>query len=291
MKNLIPALLATILSFGATTFALNNLNIVPATNNSKTKTAKKKTAKKSKKENTTASKTNTAKPSGEEEAIQKSYADWNNYTKNNVDLMSSFSGLDEKGEEVKKSIFLALLRTGAYIPVKMQQEGKDYYKLTPLNSDADPKIKKSIQGKASMANSYYKMEGKKLPTYDFVDINGKSHNKADTKGKMLVLKCWFITCKICVEEFPELNDLVDKYKDENIEFISLAFDEKDKLAEFLKTKPFKFSTIPMQKDYMAKKLKVKQYPSHLIVDEDGKILKMVNSVKTLSSELERILEK
>ena len=135
------------------------------------------------------------------------------------------------------------------------------------------------------------MEGKRLPEYNFIDLNGISYNREDTKGKLLVLKCWFITCKVCVEEFPELNKLVDKYKKENISFVSLAFDEKDKLVEFLKTKTFKYPTIPLQKDYMAKKLKINQYPTHLIVDSNGVIIKMVNNVKTLSYELDRIMNK
>ncbi|WNW00730.1 TlpA disulfide reductase family protein [Tenacibaculum sp. HL-MS23] len=223
--------------------------------------------------------------------IQNSFDNWNSYNKRNIDLMSTFNPLDNMGAIMDKGMFLTLLRTGGYIAVKSEKEGKIQYQLTNIEGDDQEKIKKSIVSKATIAHQYFKMEGKKLPSYDFVDLKGKSHNKADTKGKIVVLKCWFITCKVCVEEFPQLNSLVDKYKDDNIEFISLAFDEKDKLIEFLKTKPFKYVTIPNQKKYMAKKLKVKQYPTHLIVDANGVIIKMVNNVKTLTSELERILGK
>ena len=223
--------------------------------------------------------------------IQKSFDNWEAYTKDNIDLMSTFTPLDEKGATIEKGIFLTLLRTGAYIPVKSVKEGKTQYQLTNINDTSNEKIKKSITSKAAIAHQYFKMEGKKLPDYNFVDLKGKTHNKADTKGKLLVIKCWFITCKVCVEEFPELNELVDKYKDEKIEFVSLAFDKKDELVEFLETKEFKYPTIPEQKDYMAKKLKVKQYPTHLIVDSNGVIIKMVNNVKTLTSELERIMGK
>ena len=223
--------------------------------------------------------------------IQKSFDNWEAYTKHNIDLMATFTPLDEKGATIEKGIFLTLLRTGAYIPVKSVKEGKTQYQLTNINDTSDEKIKKSITSKAAIAHQYFKMEGKKLPDYNFVDLKGKTHNKADTKGKLLVIKCWFITCKVCVEEFPELNELVDKYKDEKIEFVSLAFDKKDELVEFLETKEFKYPTIPEQKDYMAKKLKVKQYPTHLIVDSNGVIIKMVNNVKTLTSELERIMGK
>ncbi len=223
--------------------------------------------------------------------IQDSYDNWRAYTKGNIDLMSTYVPIDDKGAKVEKGIFLNLLRTGAYIPVKSENKGKIEYKLTNFKESTDDKIKKAIVGKATVAYKYFKMEGKKLPTYDFVDLKGKSHNKADTKGKILVLKCWFINCKVCVEEFPQLNALVEKYKNDKIEFVSLAFDEKDKLVEFLKTKDFKYVTVPEQKKYMSKKLKVKQYPTHLIVDANGRIIKMVNNVKTLTSELSRITGK
>jgi thiol-disulfide isomerase/thioredoxin len=205
--------------------------------------------------------------------------------------MSTFNPLDEKGAVMKKGIFLTSLRTGAYIPVKSEKKGKVQYQLRNIEGSADEKIKKSIVSKATIAHQYFKMEGKRLPTYNFVDLKGKSHNKKDTKGKIVVLKCWFITCKVCVEEFPQLNALVDKYKGDNVEFISLAFDEKDELVKFLKTKSFKYVTVPNQKKYMSKKLKVKQYPTHLIVDSRGVIIKMVNNVKTLTSELKNILGK
>ncbi|OSY87381.1 hypothetical protein WH52_11750 [Tenacibaculum holothuriorum] len=221
--------------------------------------------------------------------IQKSYENWNTYNKENIDLMSSFTAIDDSGKKVGKELFLNLLRTGLYIPIKTD---KPYnYQLVEINADADSKIKKTIRSAAKIAVKYHNMEGKKLPEYDFVDINGVSYNKKDTEGKLLVLKCWFITCKICVEEFPELNALVDRYKDENVEFVSLAFDKGDKLTEFLKTKPFKYSVIPEQKDYMNKKLKVKQYPTHVIVDTDGTILKMTNNVRSLTHELDKITGK
>lgn len=220
-----------------------------------------------------------------------SYENWKAYSKKHLDLMATFIPVDEKGAKIKKGIFLTLLRTGAYLPVKSKNKEKLQYKLSELDVNIDEKIKQSIISNATSASHYFKMEGKKLPSYNFVDINGKAHNKRNTKGKFLVLKCWFITCKTCVEEFPQLNNLVDKYKNKKIEFVSLAFDEKDKLKAFLDTKTFKYSTVANQKEYMSKKLKVKQYPTHLIIDSNGVIMKMVNNVDTLTSELERIFGK
>ncbi|SEE26874.1 Thiol-disulfide isomerase or thioredoxin [Tenacibaculum sp. MAR_2010_89] len=223
--------------------------------------------------------------------VQKSFKSWDLYSKKNIDLMSTFKALDENGENISKGAFLNLLRIGSYLPMKRVDKRELSYQLVSLKNTSEVKIKKSIKSLATNANHYFRMEGKRLPAYEFVDLNGVPYNKKDTKGKLLVLKCWFITCKVCVEEFPELNKLVDKYKDEKVAFVSLAFDEKDKLIKFLKTKTFKYPTIPMQKKYMSKKLKVKQYPTHVIVDTNGVIIKMVNNVRTLTFELDQILGK
>ncbi|CAM1360603.1 conserved hypothetical protein [Tenacibaculum litoreum] len=301
MRNIIPALLSIGVGFFISFFGLDfysnsleNENEIIAQSNEITapvETVETSKEEEAPKEDLTVNESSTGSISVDTGDIQKSFDNWEAYTKENIDLMSTFTPLDDEGAVMEKGIFLTLLRTGAYIPIKSEKDGKVQYQLTGINDSADEKIKKSIVSKASIAHQYFKMEGKKLPDYNFVDLKGKAHNKADTKGKLLVLKCWFITCKVCVEEFPELNELVDKYKDDKIEFVSLAFDKKDELVEFLETKEFKYPTIPEQKEYMAKKLKVKQYPTHLIVDANGIIIKMVNNVKTLTSELERIMGK
>ena len=141
---------------------------------------------------------------------------------------------------------------------------------------------------ASTEFEHFKIEGTEIPEFNFKDINGKLYNKTNVKGKILVLKCWFIHCVACVKEFPELNKLVDEYqKNNDILFISLAMDSKEELSKFLETKIFKYATISEMKSYMTDKLNITQYPTHLLIDRKGKIKKVVNTVGDLKPFLQK----
>ena len=49
-------------------------------------------------------------------SFQSSFKIWNQYIKNNIDLMSSFQPQDEKGKVIEKENFLATLENGLYLP-------------------------------------------------------------------------------------------------------------------------------------------------------------------------------
>jgi peroxiredoxin len=126
------------------------------------------------------------------------------------------------------------------------------------------------------------MEGKELPNYQFEDIAGHKYNNVNTRGKIIVLKCWFIHCVACVKEFPELNKLVDNYKNrKDILFVSLAFDNKKDLKSFLKMHRFNYDVVPNQQTFMMDRLSINTFPTHIIIGKDGKIRKAVDNYKDL----------
>jgi peroxiredoxin len=130
------------------------------------------------------------------------------------------------------------------------------------------------------------MEDKNFPKFDFKDLNGIEYNNENTKDKIVILKCWFIACKACVAEFPELNELVLKYPNRNdIVFVSLALDSKEKLNQFLSQKVFNYATVADQKQFINNELGTNSYPTHLIVDRSGKIYKVVNRAGEMISAL------
>jgi thiol-disulfide isomerase/thioredoxin len=223
------------------------------------------------------------------EDILKDFMTWYNYDYNNIRLAQDFIALDTNSTVLNKAQFLNKLLTGKFFAIKTALKGSiPTYKLFKLNNK-DAAITSTIMQSASSEISNYKMEGKKLPDFNCTDLNGVVYNKANTKGKILIIKCWFIHCVTCVKEFPELNQLVKDYsQDKNVIFLSLASDNKNDLINFLNKKPFNYAVIPNSDMFMKQSLGIQSYPTHLFVDQNGTIQKVVNSAEDLIAFLQKV---
>ncbi|MFD2164602.1 TlpA family protein disulfide reductase [Paradesertivirga mongoliensis] len=212
---------------------------------------------------------------------------WYTYTYNNIHLGRNFISLDADSVNIDKNSFLDRLATGKFVAFKtMLIDSVPVYQLHRL-SKPDEAISRTISQIAGTEIRHETLQGEKLPVYSFTDLDGRSYNEINTKGKLLVVKCWFISCGACIAEFPELNALVNRYKHRrDILFISLASDGKQELQDFLKKKKFNYLVVPDMGKYMEDQLQVNAYPMHLLIDKEGEILKSTNSVHDLIPLLE-----
>lgn len=215
--------------------------------------------------------------------LTSDFLKWWTYYSYNISLSSDFTGLDELSDTIDKRQFLEKLITGNYIPLKIKSDGKvELYKLYKLDANADKNIGSTIKNESTTVYGLYEMEGTPIPQFNFTDLNGNIYNNENTKGKTIILKTWFINCQNCVAEFPELNEFVGKYKDRNdIIFLSLALDTKSELEKFLQQKEFDYKVVPNQKEFILKELNLNIFPTHLVVDENGTILKVVNNASEM----------
>lgn len=225
--------------------------------------------------------------------ILKNWQTWYNYTYYNIHLAQDFAALDTNAHSINKFLFLERLASGKFIPLQMMTGSGNalpVYKL--YNFNEKPDIESTIQQIALHEITNYNMEGKELPNFNFTDLSSLRYNKFTTKGKIIVFKCWFIHCMACVQEFPELNKLVDQYKqDSNIIFVSLALDNKKDLVSFLKDKQFNYAVVPDCEKYISDSLNIQEYPTHILINKNGKIVKVVNSVYDLIPVLRKEVQK
>ena len=88
-----------------------------------------------------------------------------------------------------------------------------------------------------------------------------------------MLNFWFIGCKPCVAEIPDLNKLVADYAaDKDVIFLSLAQDDAASLREFLKKHDFAYNVAAAASDIMSYKYQIAAFPTNMIVDRQGTVV-------------------
>ena len=133
-----------------------------------------------------------------------------------------------------------------------------------------------------------------LPEGDFLQmIDGSVKSFSDYKGKLLVINFWYINCGPCIVEMPYLNDLVDKYQNEDIQFLALSFDTIPDIKSFLNRTEFKYEHGSISRSMMYDFTPVA--PGHFIVDKEGVIRDIIvgapRKTELIFGKLENLIEK
>lgn len=219
----------------------------------------------------------------ETDSILKSPMSLLEYERDQLRFSEPLVARDTGNQLISREQFLRDIASGKFLPLRLKDASapNSYLlsRLPPQTSRDQSQILKQI-GQTYL--HFMKSEGRALPDFDFTDLTGKRYTAANMAGKVVVIKCWFVSCLPCVQEMPALNKLVTQYKDrEDLEFISLAIDGQDRLQEFLKTHAFAYAIIPSKGAYMADSLNINAYPTHLLVDRAGKIARVLKNVQEL----------
>lgn len=113
---------------------------------------------------------------------------------------------------------------------------------------------------------------KPAPLFSVVDVDGLKYDLSALKGKVVVLNFWFIGCAPCKKEMPELNKLVEKYKNRDVVFLAFEVNDNspDKLKAIAKGN-FNYTMVPAKRNGIAMQYKIKTYPTSYVIDQSGVI--------------------
>ena len=223
------------------------------------------------------------KPIGDPAKILKDGISLAYYNRDYLKTTEDFKAYNVAGHPITKSEFFRQFAAGSYLPMRLNSKSGNYYQLHKLTPNVSEDVHGVLQSYGQNGYRHFKMEGKRLPGLNYTDINGEVYNSRNTKGKIVVIKCWFLHCQACNEEIPALNNLVDQYKNrKDIVFVSLAFDPVDKLKTYVKTHVFKYALAHVPESYIEKQLGTNEYPTHYVVDKNGLIANVVNNADELA---------
>ncbi|MEO9485518.1 MAG: TlpA disulfide reductase family protein [Ekhidna sp.] len=139
-----------------------------------------------------------------------------------------------------------------------------------------------------------RMKGSKFPEFELTTIDGKTYTNKDFEGKVLVVNFWFSSCKPCIVEMPEMNELVEEYKNEEIVFLAPTFDDEERVRKFLTRRDFDYEIVADVKDFCLA-LNVRSYPTHFVINREGIIERVIigyyfGTMKALRKSVRKLLK-
>lgn len=203
-----------------------------------------------------------------------------------VSINSKIPSYTEKGEKIKTKDW------GSY--VTDENYSHDIYVDENGTIKAIVFVKKDISStEKATAPPIVSLEGKAAPDRLLSDMNGNNFTLASLKGKIVVLNFWFTTCKPCIVEMPELNEVKDNFKGKDVVFLAVTFDKKQPVESFLKTHTFNYTIIPEAREFLDL-WNANIFPSNIVIDKDGVVRfhqfgYSENLKKTLSDNINSLL--
>lgn len=203
---------------------------------------------------------------------------------------------DEQFQKINPADFMKVMMSNDFIPEPYIDKDKSV-KAFVLRKATEEEKAMILKMQSGMGMNQEKSELIGAQAVDFVleDMKGKKHILSELKGKVVVLNFWFIECKPCVMEMPELNDLVTEFKGKEVIFLAIAVNKKEQLKKFLKTTDFSYKVLPNGQS-VSDSYGVKGFPTNLIIDQFG-IVQYVstgigpNNIVNLQKEIKNLLIK
>ncbi|MBK7149971.1 MAG: TlpA family protein disulfide reductase [Bacteroidetes bacterium] len=179
---------------------------------------------------------------------------------------------DSLGNRIAFPMVMKLLSGGAYTldPVR-DKNGKAYeYKLRAAKR-TDAGNRETVIRNPGEENLPKPRLGDTLPAFELKDMNGHTVTKTDLIGKVVVINFWFSLCKPCLYEMPAINELAATYKGRSdILFLAPNWEKREPIEKFMTMQKMEYLVFP-EAIPLIDALKIRAYPTSLVVGKDGKI--------------------
>ncbi|MUP47410.1 TlpA family protein disulfide reductase [Gramella sp. BOM4] len=209
---------------------------------------------------------------------------WMKILKNDSDKFTyeKFLKSTKSGDQIQ-SLFQIDFRGKSYIVGISNDDGKTWKFSQPINENAQfGQILKTIP---TLDHSFaiiidpkfghrLKYEiGEKISPFKYSDIYGNEISSESLKGNVVVLNFWGTWCAPCIKEIPELNELVKKFKSENVSFIAPAINTSSEnlVNNFLPKNPFSYDIVLIDQD----KYNITAFPTHIVINNQNVVVDII----------------
>lgn len=179
---------------------------------------------------------------------------------------------DEQLQKINPADFMKIMMSNEYIPEPYVDEKKAVkaFVLRKATDDEKAMMAKMQQGRMGAEQEESPLVGTQAIDFDVTDLKGKKYKLSELKGKIVALNFWFVECKPCIMEMPELNELVEEFKGKEVVFLAIAVNDQKQLKKFLKTTDFNYKVISSGQS-VSDSYGIKGFPTNIIIDQNGLI--------------------
>lgn len=185
-----------------------------------------------------------------------------------LQLTPELAFFTDEGKKMTFDEILPLLQSGDYTLDPYLDDNQELKAAVLRTTTEEERLEmEEMKAKMGKTSEYIGTDAK---AFNVTDINGNNYSLETLKGQVIVLNFWFVECKPCVMEMPDLNEIVENYKDKDVIFLGFAINDKSEIDSFLKKNEFKYNIVPDGKEVI-NSYGINSFPTHIIIDKESKI--------------------
>ncbi|MGO4293218.1 TlpA family protein disulfide reductase [Chitinophaga sp. RAB17] len=195
---------------------------------------------------------------------------------NKEHFYTSFNLFFEKSSDMLNCVIIKSRSTGIgdgisdyysatrYTDYKFNQDNIDISSMTIPQGFQQEKERSALLGVGEVA-----------PNWTLSDANGKKMSLTQMKGKVVMMDFFFIGCGPCMRSLKPLNNLHEKYKNQQVAMASITNrDSKKAILEFQQQYKIK-NPVYINADDVVKSYHVTGFPTFYFIDKEGKVAAVI----------------
>lgn len=115
----------------------------------------------------------------------------------------------------------------------------------------------------------------RAPSFELTTLDGEKISSDDLKGKKVLLNFWATWCPPCKEEMPDMQNLYEEYKDEDVAVVGVNVTSTEKNREdvekFVKEYQLTFPILMDEIGEVTHQFEILSFPTTYFIDSDGVI--------------------
>jgi thiol-disulfide isomerase/thioredoxin len=203
------------------------------------------------------------------------------------------------GLEYTKEFIEKQLLSGQNSALLVKQLQEIYKKLNLSDSEFKKNRKTYLEltSKKLKEDIIAKYGNVKAIAFSLTNLEGKQIKLSDYMGKVVVLDFWATWCGPCRASFPGMQELVNEYKNKNVEFLFIDTWQEGtpnainkEVSKFVKENSYNFHVLFDYKNDIVTKYKVESIPTKIVIDKNGNFLSLSSSGDNLKALIDANLE-